>query len=62
MQIERTEQFVDDYRRLATVDRRRVDAALRRLLSDPSGSGLRFGKLVGRQDLEGRDMKWEETG
>ncbi len=56
MQIERTEQFVEDYRGLAPADRRRVDSALRRFLTDPTVPGLRFGKLAGRQDLKGRDI------
>ncbi len=56
MQIERTEQFVRDYRGLAPVDRQRVDTALRRFLANPDVPGLRFGKLAGRQDAEGRDI------
>ena len=56
MRIERTEQFVRDYRGLAPVDRQRIDRALRRFLADPSLPGLRFGKLAGRQDAEGHDI------
>ena len=56
MRIERTEQFVRDYRGLAPVDHQRTDHALRRFLADPSLPGLRFGKLAGRLDPEGRDI------
>jgi len=56
VRIERTEQFVEDYRGLAPVDRQRVDNALRRFLTNPDVPGLRFGKLAGRRALDGRDI------
>ena len=58
VRIKRTEQFVRDYRGLAQVNRQRVDRALRRFLADPSVPGLCFGKLVGRQDPDGRDISY----
>lgn len=56
MQIEKTEQFGDDYCDLSPEDRERVDAALRKLVANPRLPGLRVGKLPGRQDPLRRDI------
>jgi hypothetical protein len=56
VRLSRTPQWLEDYKALLAQDRKRVDAPLAKLLENPSLPGLRFGRLRGQKDPEGRDI------
>jgi mRNA-degrading endonuclease RelE of RelBE toxin-antitoxin system len=56
VRIRETRQFEDDYRRLSPQDRERVKVTLRKLVASPGLPGLRFQKLSGATDPDGKQI------